>query len=102
MQQPANFFRAAPFGRVRAMISAQMVPILAEVGMGARSMSSIFILLALSALSDFVLGKAFFFSWPAILAAGVVLAPLYVSSLNQSDFMGRLARRRPDPPVHQI
>jgi hypothetical protein len=60
MQQPANFFRAAPFGRVRAMISAQMVPILAEVGMGARSMSSIFILLALSALSDFVLGKAFF------------------------------------------
>jgi hypothetical protein len=63
-----------------------MVPNLAEVGMGARSMSSILILLALSALSGFVLGKAFFFSWPAILAAGAVLAPLSAVVLQNQDF----------------
>jgi hypothetical protein len=37
-------------------------------------MSSILILLALSALSGFVLAS--YFSWPAILVAGAVLAPL--------------------------
>ena len=38
-------------------------------------MSSVLILLALSALSGFVLGSGQF-SWPAILVAGAVLAPL--------------------------
>jgi hypothetical protein len=81
----SQFLWAATIGRVRAIISAQMVPILAEVGMGTRSMSSILILLALSALSGFVLGKGFF-SWPAILAAGAVLAPLSTVVLQNQDF----------------
>jgi hypothetical protein len=48
-------------------------------------MSSILILLALSALSGFVLeiGR---FSWPAILAAGGVLAPLSTVVLQNQDF----------------
>ena len=43
--------------------------------MGVASMSSILILLALSAFSGFVLGIGHF-SWPAILVAGAALAPL--------------------------
>jgi hypothetical protein len=48
-------------------------------------MSSILILLALSALSGFVLGIGRF-SWPAILAAGGVLAPLSTVVLRNQDF----------------
>jgi hypothetical protein len=46
-------------------------------------MSSVLILLALSALSGFVLGSGQF-SWPAIVVAGTVLGPLStVASQNQ-------------------
>jgi hypothetical protein len=48
-------------------------------------MISILILLALSALSGFVLGIGYF-SWPAILAAGAVLAPLSTVVLQNQDF----------------
>jgi hypothetical protein len=48
-------------------------------------MSSIVILLALSALSGFVLGIGYF-SWPAILVAGAVLAPLCTVVLQNQDF----------------
>jgi hypothetical protein len=48
-------------------------------------MSSILILLALSALSGFVLGIGYF-SWPAILVAGAVLAPLCTVALQNQDF----------------
>jgi hypothetical protein len=47
-------------------------------------MSSILILLALSALSGFVLAS--YFSWPAILVAGVVLAPLSAIVLQNQGF----------------
>ena len=47
-------------------------------------MSSIFILLALSALSGFVLASHF--SWPAILVAGAVLAPLSAIVLQNQGF----------------
>jgi membrane-associated HD superfamily phosphohydrolase len=67
------------------MISARMVPILAEMGMGVASMSSILILLALSALSGYVLGIGHF-SWPAILVAGAVLAPLSAVLLQNQGF----------------
>jgi hypothetical protein len=48
-------------------------------------MSSILILLALSALSGFVLGTGRF-SWPAILVAGLVLAPLSTIALQNQEF----------------
>jgi hypothetical protein len=48
-------------------------------------MSSILILLALSALSGFVLGIGHF-SWPPILVAGAVLAPLSTIVLQNQDF----------------
>ena len=48
-------------------------------------MSPILILLALSALSGFVLGIGHF-SWPAILVAGAVLAPLSTIVLQNQDF----------------
>ena len=48
-------------------------------------MSSILILLALSALSGFVLGIGYF-SWPAILVAGAVLAPVCAVVLQNQDF----------------
>jgi len=67
------------------MISARMVGTLARGGMGGASMSSILILLALSALSGFVLGIGRF-SWPAIFAAGAVLAPLSTVVLQNQDF----------------
>jgi hypothetical protein len=67
------------------MISARMVPILAGVGDRVASMSSILILLALSALSGFALGIGYF-SWPAIVVAGVVLAPLSTVVLQNQDF----------------
>jgi len=47
-------------------------------------MSSVLILLALSALSGFVLASSF--SWPAILVAGVVLAPLSAIVLQNQGF----------------
>jgi hypothetical protein len=47
-------------------------------------MSSILILLALSALSGFVLAS--YFSWPAILVAGAVLAPLSAIVLQNQGF----------------
>jgi hypothetical protein len=68
-----------------AMISARRVPILAEVGMGEVSMSSILILLALSALSGFVLGTGRF-PWSAILVVGAVLAPLSAAVLQNQGF----------------
>jgi hypothetical protein len=70
------------------MISARIVSILAEVGMWA-SMSSILILLALSALSGFVLGISYF-SWLAILPAVAVLAPLSAVVL-QNQGLGALS-----------
>jgi hypothetical protein len=48
-------------------------------------MGSILILIALSALSGFVLGMGYF-SWPAILLAGGVLAPLSTVALQNQDF----------------
>jgi hypothetical protein len=62
-----------------------MVPILGEVGMGVASMSSILILLALSAFSGFVLGIGHF-SRPAILVAGAALAPLSAVVLQNQGF----------------
>jgi hypothetical protein len=47
-------------------------------------MSSVLILLALSALSGFVLAS--YFSWPAILVAGAVLAPLSAIVLQNQGF----------------
>jgi hypothetical protein len=47
-------------------------------------MSSILILVALSALSGFVLAS--YFSWPAILVAGVVLALLSAIVLQNQGF----------------
>jgi hypothetical protein len=47
-------------------------------------MSSILILLALSGLSGFVLAS--YFSWPAILMAGAVLAPLSAIVLHNQGF----------------
>jgi hypothetical protein len=47
-------------------------------------MSSILILLALSALSGFVLGS--YFTWPAILVAGIVLAPFSAIVLQNQGF----------------
>jgi hypothetical protein len=47
-------------------------------------MGSILILLALSALSGFVLAS--YFSWPAILVAGAVLAPLSAFVLQNQGF----------------
>jgi hypothetical protein len=47
-------------------------------------MSSILILIALSALSGFVLAS--YFSWPAILVAGAVLAPLSAIVLQNRGF----------------
>jgi hypothetical protein len=47
-------------------------------------MSSILILLALSALSGFVLAS--YFSWPAILVAGLVLATLSATVLHNQGF----------------
>ena len=66
---------------MRAMISARIVPILAKVGMGA-SMTSILILIALSALSGFVAGNHF--SWPALVAT--VLTPLAAVVLQCEGF----------------
>jgi hypothetical protein len=54
-------------------------------GDGVPCMSSILILLALSALSGFVLGIDHF-SRPAILAAGAVLVPLSTVVLQNQDF----------------
>jgi hypothetical protein len=48
-------------------------------------MSSVLILLALSALSGFVLGSGQF-SWPAILVAGAVLAPLSAVAFQNQGF----------------
>jgi hypothetical protein len=48
-------------------------------------MSSVLILLALSALSGFVLGSGQF-SWPAILVAGAGLAPLSTVVLQNQGF----------------
>jgi hypothetical protein len=48
-------------------------------------MSSVLILLALSALSGFVLGSGQF-SWPAIVAAGTVLAPLSAVAFQNQGF----------------
>jgi hypothetical protein len=48
-------------------------------------MTSIFILLALSAVSGFVLGRGRF-SWHAILVAGAVLAPLSAVILQKQGF----------------
>jgi hypothetical protein len=48
-------------------------------------MSSILILLALSALSGYVLGIGRF-SWPAILVMGALLAPLSAVVLQNQDF----------------
>jgi hypothetical protein len=48
-------------------------------------MTSIFILLALSAASGFVLGRGRF-SWHAILVAGAVLAPLSAVVLQKQNF----------------
>ena len=53
--------------------------------MGNALMISILILLALSALSGFALGIGYF-SWPAILVAGAVLAPLSTIILQNQDF----------------
>jgi hypothetical protein len=47
-------------------------------------MTSIWILLALSALSGFVAGK--YFSWLALVVEGAVLAPLSVVVLQRQDF----------------
>jgi hypothetical protein len=60
-----------------------MVPILGGGG-GIASMGSILILLALSALLGFVLAS--YFSWPAILVAGAVLAPLSAFVLQNQGF----------------
>jgi hypothetical protein len=62
-----------------------MVPIFAGVGMGDVSMSSILILLALSALSGFVLGIGRF-SWSTILVMGAGLAPLSAVVLQNQGF----------------
>jgi hypothetical protein len=62
-----------------------MVPILAGVGMGDVFMSLILILLALGALSGFVLGIGRF-SWHAILVLGAVLAPLSAVVLQNQGF----------------
>ena len=67
-----------------AMISARTVSILAEVGVGARYEFDFDFLLALSALSGFVLAS--YFSWPAILVAGAVLAPLSAIVLQNQGF----------------
>jgi hypothetical protein len=48
-------------------------------------MGSILILIALCALSGFVLGMGYF-SWPAILLAGGVLAPFSTVALQNQDF----------------
>jgi hypothetical protein len=48
-------------------------------------MGSILILMALSALSGFVLGIGYF-SWPALLVAGAVLAPLSTIALQNQNF----------------
>jgi hypothetical protein len=48
-------------------------------------MGSILILMALSALSGFVLGICYF-SWPALLVAGAVLAPLSTIALQNQNF----------------
>jgi hypothetical protein len=48
-------------------------------------MSSVLILLALSALSGFVLGSGQF-SWPGILVAGAVLAPLSAVAFQNQGF----------------
>jgi hypothetical protein len=55
--------------------------------MGGASMSSILILLALGALSGFVLGIGYF-AWPAIFVAGAVLAPLSTVVLQNQNFDG--------------
>jgi hypothetical protein len=47
-------------------------------------MSSILILVTLSALSGFVAGR--YFSWPALVVAGGVLAPLSALVLQRQDF----------------
>jgi hypothetical protein len=48
-------------------------------------MNSILILLTLAALSGFVAGRNYF-SWPALIVAGVVLAPLAAVVLQQQSF----------------
>jgi hypothetical protein len=80
-----HFLSMAAFGQNGAMIRTRMVPIFPRSGMGARYMGSIFILIALSALSGFVLGIGYF-SWPALLVAGAVLAPLSTVVLQNQSF----------------
>ena len=54
-------------------------------GLGEAAMTSIFILLAVSGLSGFVIGKSSS-SWPALIVAGAVLATLGAVVLQEQGF----------------